>query len=117
MMINKRLINLCGESKKYIALTVLSNWIAVLCNITIVIFIGDFINKLFLKRNFINSQGFLSLMEEIKIFNKITIPLAIGIIMILLIIRFISNILYAKFSNLASSEARVTLRELIYKKL
>ena len=31
MMINKRLINLCKESKKYIALTILVNWISVLC--------------------------------------------------------------------------------------
>ena len=43
MMINKRLINLCGDSKKYIGLTVLVNWIAVLCNIIIVFFIGNFI--------------------------------------------------------------------------
>lgn len=31
--------------------------------------------------------------------------------------RFSCNILSSKFSNLASSEARTTLRELIYKKL
>ncbi len=29
MMINKRLINLCEDSKKYIIFTVLSSWIAI----------------------------------------------------------------------------------------
>ena len=42
MMINKRLINICNESKKYIALTVLTNWIGTLCNIITVNFIGQF---------------------------------------------------------------------------
>ncbi|CDG02340.1 Putative ABC transporter, permease/ATP-binding protein [Clostridium chauvoei JF4335] len=42
---------------------------------------------------------------------------AIGIIITLLVIRYISNLYYGKFSYLASANARVTLRELIYKKL
>ncbi len=46
MMINKRLINLCEDSKKYIIFTVLSSWIAILCNILIVFIIGNFINKI-----------------------------------------------------------------------
>lgn len=45
-MINKKLINLCKESKKYIALTILVNWIATLCNIITIILIGQFINKI-----------------------------------------------------------------------
>lgn len=47
MMINKRLINLCEDSKKYIIFTVLSSWIAILCNILIVFIIGNFINKIY----------------------------------------------------------------------
>ena len=46
MMINKRLISLCEESKKFIGLTVLMNWIALLCNIMIILFVGDFINSI-----------------------------------------------------------------------
>ena len=38
MMINKRLIAICEDSKKYIALTVLSSWISIICNILIVFF-------------------------------------------------------------------------------
>ena len=102
-MINKRLINLCSQSKKYIGLTILTNWISIICNIITIILIGQFINKVYI--------GKVSSIDM----NSILKP---GIIIVLLlIIRFISNILYAKFSNLASSEARTTLRELVYKKL
>lgn len=48
MMINKRLINLCNNLKKYIGLTILVNWIAVLCNIITIILIGKFINKIYI---------------------------------------------------------------------
>ena len=47
MMINKRLINLCEDSKKYIGLTILVNWISVLCNIITIILSGQFINKIY----------------------------------------------------------------------
>ena len=101
MMINKRLINLCSQSKKYIGLTILVNWLAIICNIITIFLVGQFINKVYM-------GGLTSInMESI---------LKPGIV-ILLTIRFISNILYAKFSNLASAEARSTLRELVYKKL
>ncbi len=103
MMINKRLINLCSQSKKYIALTILANWISIICNIITIILVGQFINRVY-------SGGITTLN-----LGDILKP---GVIIIgLLIIRFICNILYAKFSNLASSEARTILRELVYKKL
>ena len=103
MMINKRLINLCSQSKKYIGLTILVNWLAIICNIIIIFLIGQFINKVYM-------DGLTSINMESILKPGI-------IIVILLTIRFISNILYAKFSNLASAEARSTLRELVYKKL
>ncbi|MDU5109092.1 MAG: ABC transporter ATP-binding protein/permease [Clostridium sp.] len=103
MMINKRLINLCSQSKKYIGLTILVNWLAIICNIIIIFLVGQFINKVYM-------GGLTSINMESILKPGI-------IIVILLTIRFISNILYAKFSNLASVEARSTLRELVYKKL
>ncbi|MBS5938063.1 ABC transporter ATP-binding protein/permease [Clostridium sp.] len=103
MMINKRLINLCSQSKKYIGLTILVNWLAIICNIIIIFLVGQFINKVYM-------GGLTSINMESILKPGI-------IIVILLTIRFISNILYAKFSNLASAEARSTLRELVYKKL
>ena len=103
MMINKRLINLCSQSKKYIGLTILVNCLAIICNIIIIFLVGQFINKVYM-------GGLTSINMESILKPGI-------IIVILLTIRFISNILYAKFSNLASVEARSTLRELVYKKL
>lgn len=102
-MINKRLIDLCGRSKKYIGFTILVNWISTLCNIGIILIIGQIINNIYFKE-IVN-------LSDKRIFKS-------GIIIILLLaIRFICSILSSKFSNLASSEARTTLRELIYKKL
>ena len=46
-MINKRLLSLSKESKKYIYLTVLMNWISIICNIGIVLFVGNIIDKLY----------------------------------------------------------------------
>ena len=112
MMINKRLINLCKESKKYIALTILVNWISVLCNIVTIILIGQFINKIYVgQRLNINGNNILNAMMEFNVWGKISLLAAIVIIAILLSIRYSCNILYAKFSNAASANARVTLRE------
>ena len=97
MMINKRLISLCEESKKFIGLTVLMNWIALLCNIMIILFVGNFINSI-LHRTPIKGANMFYL---------------IG----LLAIRFTSNLLYGKFSALASEHTKTKLRECVYKKL
>lgn len=102
-MINKRLIGLCKDSKKYIGLTILANWVAIICNIITILIIGNFINNIYLGN-----------IHKIDVSSILKPGL---IIVILLIVRFISNILYAKFSNLASSEARTTLREMVYEKL
>ncbi|NFN88138.1 ABC transporter ATP-binding protein/permease [Clostridium sporogenes] len=98
MMLDKRLINLCSESKRYIKLTVLMNWISMICNIFIILLLGNFINSLYKK-------------EEINLIKYI--PLVI----LIFTIRFICNIYYSKFSYLSSAKSRSTLRELIYKKL
>lgn len=118
MMINKRLINLCKDSKKYIVFTILVNWISVLCNIITIILIGQFINKIYIgeRLNLANSNVFRA-MSEFQVWGNVSLLLAIIIIACLLAVRYTCNILYAKFSNAASANARVTLRELIYKKL
>ena len=45
-MFKKRLLDLCNSSKKWIAMTVLMNWISIICNILIILFIGNTIDKL-----------------------------------------------------------------------
>ncbi len=118
MMINKRLINLCKDSKKYIALTILVNWISVLCNIVTIILIGQFINKIYVGEKLnLNNGNIFKAMSSFELWGKISLLAAVLIIAVLLAVRYSCNILYAKFSNAASANARVTLRELIYKKL
>lgn len=117
MMINKRLIGICKDSKKYMILTVIANMISIICNILIVILIGGFINSLYLGEKFANDLTMIKAMKDFKITDNISLFNGVICIAILLIIRYSSNILYGKFSHLASANARVTLRELIYKKL
>ena len=45
-MVKKRLLSLCDDSKKWIAMTVLMNWISIICNIGIIVYIGNIVDKL-----------------------------------------------------------------------
>ncbi|WP_294345871.1 ABC transporter ATP-binding protein/permease [uncultured Clostridium sp.] len=118
MMINKRLINLCSESKKYIALTIFVNWLAVICNILTVLLIGQFINKMAEgQRLVLDNNNIISAMSQFNLVGNISLLTAVIAIICLLAIRYTCNILYAKFSNSASAGVRIKLRELIYKKL
>ena len=45
-MFKKRLLELCNSSKKWIAMTVLMNWISIICNILVILFIGNTIDSL-----------------------------------------------------------------------
>ena len=98
-MFKKRLLELCNSSKKWIAMTVLMNWISIICNILVILFIGNTIDKL------INSN------LEI---NYLRYGLYIGS---LLVIRFLANYYSTRFSLNSSSEVKKILREKIYEKL
>ena len=119
MMINKRLIGICNESKKYIALTVLTSWISIICNILIILMVGQFINKVYAVRGLLVNLEIdnLSTLLKFKVSENLSLAGTIAIIAVLLIIRYFSNIMYGKLSYLASASVRVNLRELIYKKL
>lgn len=99
-MINKRLIRLMGNAKKFIGFHVLFQLINLLLNITAIFLIADFLQKAY----------------EKNISNSDIIKVVSGII-IVIILRFISNILTAKMSYYASGKVKQTLREKIYSKL
>ncbi len=99
MMIDKRLLNLCKKSKKYIGLTVVMNWISIICNLITIVIVGFSIEELFIKGN-IQTLG-----------NKILI---VGL---LLALRFGVNLLGGYFSYKSSEEVKIKLRDMIYKKL
>lgn len=98
-MFKKRLLELCNSSKKWIAMTVLMNWISIICNILVILFIGNTIDKL------INSNLEINYLRD---------GLYIGS---LLVIRFMANYYSTRFSLNSSSEVKKVLREKIYEKL
>ena len=110
MMINKRLINLCKESKKYIGLTVFSNWVVLLCNLIMILLIGKIINKVYYNIEALKGIGF-------KEFIRNDIGTYLLIFIGLLIVRFTFNVLYGYFSNKSSDVVKVKLRDMIYEKL
>lgn len=98
-MINKRLLSLSDDCKKYVSLTVLMNMISIICNIAIVVFIGEIIDDLY--KNTL----------DINIYS------ASLFIILMLGIRFICNYYSTRFSFYSSSNVRKSLREKIYNKL
>ena len=98
-MVNKRLLSLSKESQKYVYLTVLMNWISIICNIGIVLFVGNIIDKL--HNNDLN-------------FNTGVYVLYLGS---LILIRFVCNYMSGRFSYYSSANVRTSIRESIYKKL
>ena len=110
MMINKILINLCKESKKYIGLTVFSNWVVLLCNLIMILLIGKIINKVYYNIEALKGIGF-------KEFIRNDIGTYLLIFIGLLIVRFTFNVLYGYFSNKSSDIVKVKLRDMIYEKL
>lgn len=99
-MINKRLIALMGNAKKFIGFHVFFQLINLALNITAIFLLADFLQKIY----------------EKNISNDNIIKVSFGII-IVIILRFISNILIAKMSYYASGKVKQTLREKIYSKL
>ena len=99
-MINKRLMNLLKDSKKYVAQMVIWNWIALLCN---VVFIFSFA---YLLENLLN--------------NSINTNMVIIAVVIDLLVVIIRSFCYKKSSNAsfyAAADVKKTLRENIYNKL
>lgn len=94
-MINKRLINLVGKSKKYLVINVMLQIFSLFANIVI---IKTFIDIIFLQ-------------EQSKAVNGVLI------IFISVIVKYFCTILSNKMSYLSSKSVKKILREIIYKKL
>lgn len=118
MMMNKRLIAMCDESKKYMGLTILCSWVGIVCNIVIVWLIGQLVNRM-VEGEALNMTGG-SIGEALSSYPLIgPISLATGmiVVMIALVVKWVSHYLYGCYSYQASANARTTLRRLIYQKL
>ena len=100
MMINKRLISVMGDSKKYIFLNVAVQWISMIFNMLMIFTIADLLQKLYEKSH---TAGDIVL-------TAIAVSAAV-------IVRFVCSRLQAKFSFNASKTVKKKLRSMIYEKL
>ena len=96
-MVNKRLLNLVDSSKKYIFLNVLFNYLALITNISIMIILAYMVAEV-LENKSIDLYLFI-------------------VVIVLMILKYLANIMSGKMSYLSSKEVKMTLRELIFKKL
>ena len=100
MMINKRLIGTVKESKKYIAGNVISQWISLAANISMMGAIAKMLQDLY--------RGSAGARE---------MALTASVAAAAVIARFVSAIVSSRMSYLSSREVKKTLRRMIYKKL
>ena len=100
MMINKRLLEMSSESKKYIYRNVAYQWIALICNIVSITMIGILLEHI---------------MRGLFILPMI---ICVGVtVVVMILIRSICSTKSAKMSYLSSCKIKLTLREQIYHKL
>lgn len=100
MMINKRLLGLLNDSKKYVAGNVIFQWISLCANIAMIFAVTNFLEQIFNKNA-----------------NKTSIILTVVITLISILIRFVCSIIASKMSYLSSKSVKKTLRLKIYEKL
>lgn len=98
-MINKRLISMVSESKKYIADNVAVQWLSMVSNMAMIFSIGFMFEKL-AEKDF----------DSGVILTIVTAAAA-------LLVRFVCSKLQAKCSYCSSKTVKKTLREMIYQKL
>lgn len=100
MMINKRLIAMVSDSKKYVAGNVVVQWCSLAANIVMMTSVAHFVQKL----------------SEKQLKNTDFYALA-GVFAVVILIRFLCEKGAARMSYLASHSVKKTLREKIYLKL
>jgi len=100
MMINKRLIGIVKESKKYIAGNVICQWVSLAANIAMMGAIARMLQSLF-SRSAGDGQ----------------IALTAVIAAVAVVIRFVCAVASSRMGYLSSKAVKKTLREMIYRKL
>ena len=98
-MINKRLIHIMGESRKYVSAQVLFQWISLLCNIVLMSGIALFLSQL--------SAG-----GNPEVWKKM-----IWILLSALVIRYACTTLASRMSHRAAKQVKEQMRTMIYEKL
>ena len=100
MMINKRLIGMVSESKKYIAGNVILQWCSLTANIAMIGAISRLLERLY---------------RQTAGINDLLLTAAVAIVAV--VIRFACNVGAARMGYLSSKAVKKTLRDKIYAKL
>lgn len=100
MMINKRLINLVSQSKRYIAGNVIFQWLGLASNIVMMFAFGCLLERLIARD-----------------FDPAVIAAALGTVAAAILVRCVCIKMASRMSFLSSKEVKRTLREKIYRKL
>ncbi len=100
MMINKKLIGMVSESKKYVAGNVAAQWCSLTANIGIMTAVAGLLESLFLEAADINSIFATAALAAAAVF-----------------IRFVCTVLSSRMGYLSSKSVKRTLRGKIYRKL
>lgn len=99
-MLNKRLLKLLSNSKKYVAANVVLQWFGLIFNIIVIVAIANFLSNLYYNG-----------------FDSRLLFYTLGIAVLSISVRFVLVFLSHRMSYLSSREVKTTLRSLIYKKL
>lgn len=100
MMIDKRLIGIVGQSRKYIAGNVAYQWCALLANLIMMIAIANLLTNLYQRE-----------------FEAGTLILTAAALIVAIAIRFYCALQSSRMSYLSSKTVKKTLRRMIYEKL
>lgn len=104
MMMNKRLISMVGESKKYIAGNVIFQWLGMLANILMMYSITEFLGTLLLDSG--RGGDFYDNVKRL-----------IFVVIFCILARFLCTLLSNRMSFLSAKTVKKTLRQKIYEKL
>lgn len=99
-MINKRLLNEMGDSKKYIWYSVFCQWIALIFNIFMMKSVTDFLGQMYYST--VDTDDITALAAKI---------------VLCIAVRYLCTVVNSKMSYLSSKQVKKTLREKIYTKL
>lgn len=115
MMINKRLIGLMSESKKFIALNVIVQWISLLANVVIMIVLTSILTEMVSNQNAASDGAHGN--GILFGFLNIGGGMALCVCATAILMRFVCTMLSSKMSFLSSASVKKILREKIYEKL
>ncbi len=99
-MFDKRLMEMCPESKKYIFGNIILQFLELCCSVTMIVMIAVSVQKLY---------------EKTWNFNNLVLPFAI--ILVTVILRYFTTVYATRMSYLASRTVKRVMREKIYAKL